>query len=189
MSDPSHTMSVRDIMSVNVITIPPNSPISEVAVLMRDMDIGAIIVVDRERPVGAVTEADIVRRVVASDMNPKEIAASEVMSSPLIHVTPDTPLTEAMRVMARGNIRRVAVLKQDSLAGIITSRDILRWSPELIDILVESLKLREETRREQEIDDDEMITYGGICDICGEYSNDLALENGEYVCETCRTPT
>jgi CBS domain-containing protein len=189
MADSTHTMSVREIMSVNVITIPPNSPISKVAVLMRDMDIGAIIVVDRERPVGVVTEADIVRRVVASEMNPKDVVASEVMSSPLIHVTPDTPLTEVMRVMARSNIRRVAVLKQDSLAGIVTSRDILRWSPELIDILVESLRLREESRREQEAEDDELVTYGGICDICGEYSNDLSLEDGEYVCETCRTPT
>ncbi len=190
MADPSHTMSVREIMSVNVITIPPTAPISEVATLMKDMDIGAIIVVDRERPVGVVTESDIVRRVVATEMNPKEVIASEVMSSPLVHVTPDTPLTETMRVMARSNIRRVAVLKQDSLAGIITSRDILRWSPELIDILVESLRLREETRREREAEEeDDLVTYGGICDICGEYSNDLALENGEYVCENCRTPT
>ena len=188
MADPSHTMAVREIMSVNVVTITPDEPISDVAKLMNDTDIGAIIIVDKERPVGVVTESDIVRRVVAEGKDPKTVTASEVMSSPLIHVTPDTPLTEAMRVMARGNIRRVAVLKKNVLAGIITSRDILRWSPELIDVLVESLKLKEELRQEQE-EEDELVTYGGICDSCGEYSNDLVLENGEYLCEVCRTPT
>ena len=188
MADPSHTMSVREIMSVNVVTITPDEAISDVAKLMNDMDIGAIIIVDKERPVGVVTESDIVKRVVAEGKDPKAVTASEVMSSPLIHVTPDTPLTEAMRVMARGNIRRVAVLKKNSLAGIITSRDILRWSPELIDILVESLRLREEIQQEQQ-EEDELVTYGGICDSCGEYSNDLVLENGEYLCEVCRTPT
>ncbi len=188
MSDPSHTMSVREIMSVNVVTITPDTPISELATSMRDMDIGALIVVDRERPVGVVTESDIVRRVVAEDKDPKTVTAKEIMSSPLIHVTPETPLTEAMRVMARGNIRRVAVLKKDSLAGIITSRDLLRWSPELIDILVESLRMKEETRQEQE-EEDELVTYGGICDSCGEYSTDLTLDDGEYLCENCKTPT
>jgi CBS domain-containing protein len=115
MADPSHTMSVREIMSVNVVTISPNEPILDVAKLMREVDIGAIIIVDKERPVGIVTEADIVRRVVAEGKDPEKVTAEEVMSSPLVHVTPETPLTEAMRVMARSNIRRVAVLKKNSL--------------------------------------------------------------------------
>jgi CBS-domain-containing membrane protein len=107
------------------------------------------------------------------------------MSSPIIHVEPGTALTEAMRVMARSNIRRVAVLKNDSLAGIITSRDLLRWSPELIDILVESLRLRSEGVKEDV--DDEDIAYGGECDSCGEYSTELIEEDGEYLCENCRS--
>jgi hypothetical protein len=90
-----------------------------------------------------------------------------------------------MRVMARSSIRRVAVLKNDSLAGIITSRDLLRWSPELIDILVESLRLRSEGVKEE--DDDEDIAYGGECDSCGEYSTDLIEEDSEYLCENCRS--
>ncbi len=108
------------------------------------------------------------------------------MSSPLFAVTPDTGLTDAMRIMARSNIRRVVVLKNDSLGGIITSRDILRWSPELIDILVESLRLQNGEQVTTEEEEDEIMEMGGICDSCGEYSTDLALQDGQYLCNECR---
>ena len=185
MSEPSHSMFVRDIMSVNVVTMPPDATIFDVATSMSKMDIGSIIIADKDRPLGIITEADIVRRVIADEKDTKTTAAREVMSSPIIHVEPGTALTEAMRVMARSNIRRVAVLKNDSLAGIITSRDLLRWSPELIDILVESLRLRNEGAK-QDVED-EAIAYGGECDSCGEYSTELIDEDGEYLCQNCRS--
>jgi CBS domain-containing protein len=178
-------MFVKDIMSVNVVTMTPDKTIFDVAALMTKMDIGAIIISEHERPLGIITEADIVRRVITSKRDPQKTAAREVMSSPIIHVEPGTALTEAMRVMAKSNIRRVAVLKNNSLAGIITSRDLLRWSPELIDILVESLRLRNEGAKVNDQPDE--IAYGGECDSCGEYSTDLFEEDGDYLCESCRS--
>jgi len=172
MSSTTHSMSVRELMEVNVVTMPPDATVRDVASRMAEMDIGSIIIMDTTRPVGIITESDIARRVVAEEKNPKTTKAKEIMSSPLVHVTPDMALTEAMRVMARSNIRRVAVLKNDSLAGIITSRDILRWSPELIDILVESLRLQNDHGAREEEEEDELIAFGGICDSCGEYSAD-----------------
>ncbi|MFW9799735.1 MAG: cyclic nucleotide-binding/CBS domain-containing protein [Candidatus Thorarchaeota archaeon] len=187
MSDPTHSMSVRDIMAVNVVTMPPDATVREVASRMAEMDIGSIIIMDRTRPVGMITESDIARRVVAEQRDPKTTKASEVMSSPLVHVTPNIALTEAMRVMAKSNIRRLAVLKNDSLAGIITSRDILRWSPELIDVLMESLRVQNNHGARDEEEEDELIAFGGICDSCSEYSTDLALIDGRYLCEVCRS--
>ncbi len=186
MSEPTPMMPVREIMSVNVITMSPDATVLEVAKSMASMDIGSIIIVDKERAVGIITETDIVTRVIAEQKDPKTTNAKEVMSSPLVHITPDTALTEAMRVMTRAGIRRVAILKNDSLAGIITSRDILRWSPELIDIMVESLRLKNEQGSAVVEEEDELIAYGGVCDVCGEYSIDLALADGEYICEECR---
>ncbi|MFW9955584.1 MAG: CBS domain-containing protein [Candidatus Thorarchaeota archaeon] len=186
MSESSHSMSVRDIMSVNVVTMPPDASVLAVAKLMDEMDLGSIIIVDKERPVGIITESDIVRRVVAEGRDVSTTKARDVMSSPLFYVSPTTPLTEAMRIMARSNIRRVVVLKNDSLAGIITSRDILKWSPELIDVLVESLRLRNSHEEPSDLEDDELIEHGGLCDFCGEYSTDLRLEDGRYLCEDCR---
>ncbi|NHI83555.1 MAG: CBS domain-containing protein [Candidatus Thorarchaeota archaeon] len=188
MSEPSHSMSVREIMAVNVVTVPPDATVREVAISMAKMDIGSLIIIDKDRPVGIITEADIVTRVVAHDKDPSTTKVVDVMSAPLIHITPDTALTEAMRVMAKSNIRRVAVLKNNSLAGIITSRDILRWSPELIDVLVESLRLRNDqaASEDEEEDEDELVAYGGICDSCGEYSVELTLQDGRYLCDECR---
>jgi len=188
MSNPTHSMFVRDIMAVNVVSMPPDASVFKVSKSMSEMDISSVIIADKEKPLGIITEADIVRRVIAEKKDTMTTKASEIMSSPIIHVEPGTGLTDAMRVMAKSNIRRVAVLKNNSLAGIITSRDILRWSPELIDILVESLRLRnEEASRDRSSDeDDELIAYGGECSSCGEYSTDLVLEDGEYLCESCR---
>lgn len=187
MSEPSPMMPVREIMSVNVVTMPPDATVLEVAKSMASMDIGSIVIVDAERAIGIITETDIVTRVIAEQKDPKTTKAKEVMSSPLVHITPNTALTEAMRVMTRAGIRRVAVLKNDSLAGIITSRDILRWSPELIDVMVESLRLKNDQGSVVVEEEDELIAYGGVCDVCGEYSIDLALADGEYICEECRS--
>ena len=187
MSNPTHSMFVKDIMEVNVVTMPPDASVLDVSKSMTEMDIGSVIIIDKERPVGIITESDIVRRVIAEEKDAKTTLASEIMSSPIIHVEPGTGLTDAMRVMAKSNTRRVAVLKNNTLAGIITSRDILRWSPELIDILVESLRLRnEEAARDRSDEDDELIAYGGECSSCGEYSTDLVLQDAEYFCESCR---
>ncbi|MCK5389060.1 MAG: CBS domain-containing protein [Candidatus Thorarchaeota archaeon] len=187
MSNPTHSMFVRDIMAVNVVSMPPDASVFEVSKAMAEMDIGSVIIADKDRPLGIITESDIVRRVIVGEKDTKTTTASEVMSSPIIHVEPGTGLTDAMRVMARSNIRRVAVLKNNTLAGIITSRDLLRWSPELIDILVESLRLKDEVASSRTADvDDDLIAYGGDCSSCGEYSTDLVLEDGEYLCESCR---
>ncbi len=186
MSEPTPMMPVKEIMSVNVVTMPPDATVLEVAKSMAKIDIGSIVIVKAERAIGIITETDIVTRVVAEQKDPKTTKAKDVMSSPLIHITPNTALTEAMRVMTRAGIRRVAILKNDSLAGIITSRDILRWSPELIDVMVESLRVKNEQGSVVVAEEDEIIAYGGVCDVCGEYSIDLALADGEYICEECR---
>ncbi|RDE11545.1 MAG: inosine-5-monophosphate dehydrogenase [Candidatus Thorarchaeota archaeon] len=188
MAEGSHDMSVRDIMTSDVVTMSPDDSALEVAKSMNKADISSIIIVSKARPVGIITEEDLVRRVIARELEPESTKASQIMSSPLIHVTLDTSLTDAMRVMARSGIRRVAVLKNDSLVGIVTSRDILRWSPELIDILVESLRMKTSgVSRRYDEEEDDMVAYGGICDSCGEYSTDLVMEDGRYLCEACRS--
>lgn len=185
MPEPNHSMFVRDLMAVNVVTMPPDATVLAVAKSMNTMDIGSIIVSEGERPLGIITESDIVRRVTAEEKDPNTTMAREIMTSPLVHVRPETALTETMRIMARGGIRRVAVLKNESLVGIITSRDILRWSPELIDILVESLKLQN-SHGEPSDDEDDFAETGAICDSCGEFSTELDLIDGRYLCNACR---
>ncbi len=188
MSTPSSTMVVRDIMTKNVITMPSDATVLKAAQTMKELDIGSIIIVDNDRAIGIITEADIVRRVVAEQSDPSKTRVGDVMSSPLIQVPPETPLTDAMRIMARNEIRRIAVVKNGSLTGIVTSRDILQWSPELIDILSEHLRVRGTSAVPPPSDEeDEFVAYGGYCDSCGEYSSDLVFQDGHYLCEACRS--
>ena len=136
-------MVVREAMSSPVISIYEDQNIVEASKIMSDQRIGSIVVVDNaEKPLGILTERDLVYRVVAKDLVPREIAVKEVMSSPLKMVDPDMTLEEAIRVMERENIRRLGVTYKGKLEGVITDRDILRLMPTLIEIIRERSRIR-----------------------------------------------
>ena len=116
---------VKDVMTTTVITIEDNKTVSEAAALMADNNVGNLIVMDGNTPIGIVTERDFVRRVLAKEKNPKT-KISEVMSTPLRVIDPDAPLKEAARRMVRKGIRRLAVMKDNKLVGIITATDFAR---------------------------------------------------------------
>ncbi len=117
---------VEDIMSSPVITIDGESSIREGAQLMRDRRIGCLIVTIQGKPVGIVTERDILERVVAQNRDVNITKMREVMSTPLLTVHRKMEILEAMRMMRRHNIRRLVVMENHTLRGIVTERDIIR---------------------------------------------------------------
>ncbi len=117
--------SVKDIMTKEVVTIDPEKSVFEAAKLMAQEELGCLIVVDSALPVGIITERDIVRRIVAKRSS-VDLKVSEVMTNTLITVDPDTSLREAARVMSINKIRRLPVLKNDKLVGIVVSSDFVR---------------------------------------------------------------
>lgn len=117
---------VEDIMSSPVITIDGEASVREGAQLMRDRKIGSLIVTIQGEPEGIVTERDILERVVAQNRDVNTTRMREVMSTPLITVHRKMGILEAMRVMRRQNIRRLVVMENHTLYGIVTERDIIR---------------------------------------------------------------
>ena len=117
--------SVKDIMTKDVITIDVNKSVFEAAQLMTSKGLGALIIVDRGLPVGIITERDIVRRIVAKRTS-VDLKVAEVMTKTLITVAPDTSLKEAARIMSTNKIRRLPVLKQGQLVGIVVASDFVR---------------------------------------------------------------
>jgi CBS domain-containing protein len=117
--------SVKDIMTKNVVTIEANKTAFDAAQLMTDKGLGCIIVVVQAFPVGIITERDIVRRIVAKRAS-FDTKLTEVMTKTLITVEPDTSLREAARVMSSNKIRRLPVLKQNKLVGIVVASDFVR---------------------------------------------------------------
>ncbi len=116
---------VKDIMTKEVVTIESNKSVFEAAGLMSEKGLGCLIVVIKGFPVGIITERDIVRRIVAKH-NSLDAKVSEVMTKTLITVDPDTSLREAARVMSANKIRRLPVLKQNKLVGIVVASDFVR---------------------------------------------------------------
>jgi CBS domain-containing protein len=117
--------TVKDLMTKNVVTIDANKTVVEAAVLMSENDIGDLIVMDNNTPVGIITERDFVRRVLAEGKS-TESKVSEVMTRPLKVIDPDAPIKEAARRMVNKRIRRLPVIKDNKLVGIITAADFAK---------------------------------------------------------------
>ena len=118
-------VTVNDLMTKRTLTIGLENTISEAAQLMSQKEVGDLIVVDHEMPVGIVTERDFVRRIVAKG-RPYDTKVSDVMTKPLITISPNASLKEAARKMVKHRIRRLPVLKSHKLVGILVVSDFAR---------------------------------------------------------------
>jgi CBS domain-containing protein len=178
-------MLVKDVMSSPVITVEENAPANRVAELMDKHAVGCIIVTTKEeKPIGVITERDLVLRVLAKNAKPDTLKAEEVMTSPLITIEPDATITETARRMSRLNIGRLGVVYKGRLVGIISSKDVLGVMPELLEIIQEKAMIEGEKMAEEE--HEEPAPLAGYCDHCGVWSDTLTEVNGEYHCEDCR---
>ncbi len=126
---------VRDVMSKNVKTARPNSTINEVVRKMNKFEIGSIIVTDGEKPVGIITERDILRRVLEVTMASEAMKAKEIMSSPILTIESQATTEEAATLMNSKRIKKIPVLEDGKLIGIVTSTDIVRSEPKMVETL------------------------------------------------------
>jgi CBS domain-containing protein len=176
-------MLVKDVMTSPVITVNEKEPVTKVAQLIGKHELGCIIVTGKDgKPLGIITERDLVTRVLAKNRPRYKLVARDVMTAPLITIDPDETLSEAARRMSRLNIRRLGVMYKGNLVGIISSKDILAITPELIEIMQEKAKIQGEPVTEGE-------TYppmAGYCDRCGQWSDTLEEVEGSFICEDCK---
>ncbi|MDH7477601.1 MAG: CBS domain-containing protein, partial [Candidatus Bathyarchaeota archaeon] len=178
-------MLVRDVMSSPVITIEEDAPINKAAELMDKHGLGCIIVTNKEgKPLGIITERDLVARVLAKNVKPDSIRTKEVMTSPLITIEPHETINEAARRMSRLNIRRLGVVYKGQLIGLVSSKDILAVMPELVETIQERALIEGENRAQESTE--EASPLAGYCDRCGGWSENLKEVNGEFVCEDCK---
>lgn len=115
---------MRDIMTVKVATAEPKTTLDEIATMMRDEDTGVIPVVDDGALVGVITDRDIVIRCIADGEDAAKMAADEVLSARLETIEPGADVEEAARLMARSQVRRLPVVKNGHLVGMISLGDI-----------------------------------------------------------------
>jgi len=116
--------SVRDCMRLPV-TASPSTPLSSLIYDMLNNDIGAVIVIEKEKPVGIITEKDVLEKVITENKDVYETTANDIMSKPLISIESDRRIKEALELMRKHQIRRLAVTEKDILIGIVTERRLL----------------------------------------------------------------
>ena len=118
--------TARDIMSNKVITIESNVSTAEIAKIMDKNKVSSIIITKDQKPIGVVTERDLVSKIVAQNKRPSEIKTAEITSSPLLVVSPLTPVDDIAEKMVDKKIRRVVVMDLDQPLGIITITDFVK---------------------------------------------------------------
>ena len=176
---------VKDVMSSPAGTVLETATVNKVASLMDKNDYGCIIVTTKDgKPIGIITERDLVVRVLAKNKKPDTIQAKKVMTAPVMTVEPDLTLSEAARRMSRLDIRRLAVMYKEKLVGIVSNKDILGVMPELLETMQEKALIEGENLAEKA--EDEPAPLAGYCDHCGVWSDDLKEIDGQFYCEDCR---
>ena len=126
--DPAPRRRVRDVMTISPACCVPETPVAEVAVLLADHDCGAIPVVENGitgRPVGVVTDRDVVCRVVAAGRDPAETTAADCMTAPCVTAAEEMSLEECVALMEGNRVRRIVVVDDSgAVCGIVAQADV-----------------------------------------------------------------
>ncbi len=168
-------VQLREIMRKNPKTIDIEETVADAAMKMCKKDqTGSCIVLKNNVAVGIVTEQDINCKVVAKNLLPSDVLVKEIMTSPLITLTPENTVEEASHLMIKNRVRRLPLVNEKgTVIGIVTVRDIVAVSAEINDLMTELARIN----RKDEI--------SGVCSKCGKMSETLTTVDGSLVCKTC----
>lgn len=179
-------VKVKEIMKKRVITVRPEQTIYDAARIMTNNRVGSAVVIRGEHAVDIVTESDVTTSV-AKGLDPKKVKISDMSVKSfkrrpkLVTAGPEDNVLDVARLMVKNGVKRVPVVKDGKLMGIIADKEILIISPELVEIMSERMKARvslvAEPRR----------TISGICENCGNYSDELRHVGDQWVCQDCRS--
>lgn len=115
---------VRNAMTPGVRAVAPTDSVTEAAQAMKEQDVGSLPVVEGESLVGIVTDRDIVVRAVAGGVDPRTATVGDVTSGDLVTVEPDEDLDDALKLMAQHRIRRLPVVEDGRLVGVVAQADV-----------------------------------------------------------------
>jgi CBS domain-containing protein len=115
---------IRDIMEKNVVTIEDDKTALDAAHLISEKDVSFLVIMKNNIPIGVLSESDFVKRLAADDKKASEVIVSEIMSSNFRWVEPETEIEDAIQKMLNNNVRRLVILDNNKLAGVITQTDL-----------------------------------------------------------------
>jgi CBS domain-containing protein len=151
----SAMLKVEDVMVEEVITVEADATVMRAVKLMNKHEIGCLIVTKGMKPVGIVTERDLLKRVLAESRDPEKTRIWKVMSAPLVFVDPNMDVEDAVRFMLKMKIKKLPIVKKGGLLGLVTLTDLVRFQPQMVSILkkLSELKLPSPPRRLRKVID------------------------------------
>jgi len=171
-------VKVGQCMTVGVFTLPADKTVSDAARLLRKTNVGSIIVTQKGKAKGIITERDIVHKVIAQGKDAAKVKLKSVMSRPLKVIKASDRIETAALALRNNKVKRLPVVdKSGRLVGIITEGDLLRVYPGMLDVISETEEIRKGKPNE---------FFTGVCEVCGSYAEDLKRDEGKLKCEECR---
>lgn len=177
MIKPEHSL-LSEIMTRKVVTIDISERVEEALRLMIKFDIGSVVVMDKDKPVGIITERDITRAALRGD-SMLRLPVRSLMSRPLQAVTSDLEVWRAVELMLKLGVRRLPIIEDGKLVGIVTEKDLTRWvlrifyepdMPPEIQALISSPKFEASNGRPR-------------CQNCGHYQDECICVRTELASE------
>ena len=122
--------SVKEVMTKKVVVFNEEDSIQDIAKKMKDKGIGSVLITRNDQAVGIITERDLVDKAIASNLSAKETKAKQIMTTPLISIKSDADINYASKIMGDKNIKKMPVVDDNKLVGIITQTDLAKFFTE-----------------------------------------------------------
>jgi signal-transduction protein with cAMP-binding, CBS, and nucleotidyltransferase domain len=139
-------VKVMDAMTKSPIIVNSNLSIKDCCKIMLKESVGGVIVKDKNG-IGIITEKDIIEKVVAKNLDPEKTTAKKIMTKNMVIISPEKDIYDAIIKMRDKDVRRLPVIHDGELIGLLTEKDILKIEPSLFDLLVERYEIREEDKK------------------------------------------
>ncbi len=181
-------LKVSDVMTRSPVTISPEVDVISCARIIMKKRVGSLILVDDKKIKGLLTEKDIVWALTKKPGKElKKVRARDIASRKVKTIKPAMDLSTALRIMKKTGYRRLPVVYQGNLVGMVTLKDILRIEPSLYANISDVMEIKEEAeklRRREVMADRPEPVHQGICEECGNYDWLYKVDN-RIICESC----
>ncbi len=173
-------ITVKEIMSKPPVVIDYRKSARAAAMLMKKSRKGFLVVVKNGKPVGVLSDSDLINKIIVKKRDASKTKVRDIMTKPLIVVSPDSDILEAVEKMKKSNIHRLPVIKKGKVIGVLSLTDVAKTSPDMYYLL----EYRSEMKKAP-VEIRETFT-SGICESCGNYSEHLKQSiDGSWLCEHC----
>ncbi|MBS3052502.1 MAG: CBS domain-containing protein [Candidatus Aenigmarchaeota archaeon] len=137
-------MQVKDVMKTQVVIARPDANIREAAKIMTDLDIGCLVVLDKDKIVGILSETDVLKKIVAQGADPEKTKVEDIMTKDVVTIDMDKNIEDVAEMMVEKKLKRLPVVNDGKLVGIITATDLISYEPKMIEALSQLFMLKQQ---------------------------------------------